>query len=458
VEEVYGLVRQTETIFDAPQDVEWTIKEGKLYALQSRPITTAPNKDANERRAFDLGLRRSFANLKALGERIENELIPALVAEADTFSRKDLRTSSDAELAEEIACRKSVIEKWQGIYWNDFIPFAHGVRLFGQTYNDRLTPSDPYEFVDLLVASGMKSTERNAMLAQLAHKVKENPSLLHEHAEGRGEGFMRELDEFIERFSGHSCTLTQCTDQRSSLIKLLQEFSEPSEVPKVRAPKDTEQLGQRYLQAFAPDEQPYAQELLELAKKSYRLRDDDNIYLGRLEAQLVAATEESRRRLGARCKDEYACTNPEEIIRALKFSQYVPSAPDSKPKTLPEAALTARQLRGQPAGAGIGRGRARIIITVSDLFEVKRGEILVCDAIDPNMTFVIPLVAGIVERRGGMLIHGAIIAREYGLPCVTGIPDATRFINTGDQVIVDGYYGLVIIEKQVNERAAGKAA
>ena len=47
------------------------------------------------------------------------------------------------------------------------------------------------------------------------------------------------------------------------------------------------------------------------------------------------------------------------------------------------------------------------------------------------MTFVIPVVSAIVERRGGMLIHGAIIAREYGLPCVTGISKATEYIQTG---------------------------
>ena len=57
-----------------------------------------------------------------------------------------------------------------------------------------------------------------------------------------------------------------------------------------------------------------------------------------------------------------------------------------------------------------------------DLAAFADGEILVCDAIEPEMTFVVPLAAGIVERRGGMLIHGAIIAREYGLPCVTGVP------------------------------------
>ena len=66
---------------------------------------------------------------------------------------------------------------------------------------------------------------------------------------------------------------------------------------------------------------------------------------------------------------------------------------------------------------------------------------------DPTMTFVVPLAAAIVERRGGMLIHGSIIAREYGIPCVTGVPDATSRIRTGDTITVDGYLVIVIIER-----------
>jgi len=61
------------------------------------------------------------------------------------------------------------------------------------------------------------------------------------------------------------------------------------------------------------------------------------------------------------------------------------------------------------------------------------------------MTFIVPLAAGIIERRGGMLIHGAIIAREYGLPCVTGVPDATVSIRTGEFLTVDGFLGIVTI-------------
>jgi pyruvate,water dikinase len=63
------------------------------------------------------------------------------------------------------------------------------------------------------------------------------------------------------------------------------------------------------------------------------------------------------------------------------------------------------------------------------------------------MTIVIPLVCAVIERRGGMLIHGAIIAREYGLPCVTGVTDATALIHTGDELTVDGHLGIVVVQK-----------
>ena len=58
---------------------------------------------------------------------------------------------------------------------------------------------------------------------------------------------------------------------------------------------------------------------------------------------------------------------------------------------------------------------------------------------------LVPMASAVIERRGGMLIHGAIIAREYGLPCVTGIPGAAEIIETGDELTVDGYLGIVTV-------------
>ena len=78
-------------------------------------------------------------------------------------------------------------------------------------------------------------------------------------------------------------------------------------------------------------------------------------------------------------------------------------------------------------------------------FLSRKTKFLVCDAVEPEMTIVAPLAAAVIERRGGMLIHGAIIAREYGLPCVTGVPEATVKIKNGDLLSVDGWLGIVTI-------------
>ncbi len=139
---------------------------------------------------------------------------------------------------------------------------------------------------------------------------------------------------------------------------------------------------------------------------------------------------------------------PEEIMAALIDEDHVPKKRSSEiPAGEVRSRVHIRQIQGQPASKGIVSGMARVIRSRGDLFKMQQGEVLICDAIEPSMTFVVPLASGIVERRGGMLIHGAIIAREYGIPCVTGIPDATDIINTGDMITVDGYLGIIVIQK-----------
>ncbi|MGB3648700.1 MAG: PEP-utilizing enzyme, partial [Desulfobulbales bacterium] len=190
-----------------------------------------------------------------------------------------------------------------------------------------------------------------------------------------------------------------------------------------------------------------AEGLLDLARASYRFRDDDNIVLGMIEEQFFKALEEGRQRLKKRHVDGAAHLTARDVLRSLVDKRYKPSGTKAKetPAKQENQHIKARQLLGQPAGPGISRGRARVIDSARDLALFKKGEVLVCDAVEPNMTFIVPLAAGVIERRGGMLIHGAIIAREYGIACVTGVPDAATLIHTGDEVTVDGYLGIVTV-------------
>jgi phosphoenolpyruvate synthase/pyruvate phosphate dikinase len=176
--------------------------------------------------------------------------------------------------------------------------------------------------------------------------------------------------------------------------------------------------------------------------------------LGAVEAQLISAAQEGRRRMAA------GSTGLAELMAELGLDRE--GEPNLAVQASPPPIVSDRQITGQPAGPGLARGRARVIQRHTDIARFKRGEIIVCDGVDPNMTFVMPLAAGIVERRGGMLIHGAIIAREYGLPCVTGVADATRRIRTGQQITVDGYLGIVTLAgkfgKEASESAQNKAS
>jgi pyruvate,water dikinase len=220
--------------------------------------------------------------------------------------------------------------------------------------------------------------------------------------------------------------------------------------PSGRAPGagERQELREAYMGHFTAEKRGFAAELLDLARASYRLRDDDNIHLAGIEAELARAVNLGRERLEERGVKNTGQVEAAEVARALKDPRYVVSPTPARPGAESRRAgsgVRPRQLTGQPAGPGIGTGPARVVTGKTDLFSFKTGEILVCDAIEPEMTFVVPLAAGIVERRGGMLIHGAIIAREYGIPCVTGVPEVASLIETGDRVTVDGYLGIVVL-------------
>jgi len=124
----------------------------------------------------------------------------------------------------------------------------------------------------------------------------------------------------------------------------------------------------------------------------------------------------------------------------------LPAAPPHPVALSPRASgETPRQLVGQPAAHGLASGSVRVIRDPEDLGSFHAGEVLVCDAIQPMMTHLVPLAAAVVERRGGMLIHGAIIARELGIPCVNGVANVVDLLQNGDGVTVDGYLGIVTL-------------
>jgi pyruvate,water dikinase len=289
------------------------------------------------------------------------------------------------------------------------------------------------------------------MMEDLARMIQKNPALLEclkkKKTEDCSQEFLDRFNELTALFGDIAWDEARFVQDPSELIELLLEMAESGPSARHVAGVRREELEKRFLKKFEGDQKDFAQEMLDVARASYRLRDDDNIYLGKIEGQMLAAVEEGRSRLAGRLDFGGKDLSAEDVFGLLRGIDPVQVPRKKTPRESREGAfqVRARQIVGQPAGRGIATGKARVVSGHSDLFQFKRGEILVCDSIDPGMTFVIPLASAVVERRGGMLIHGAIIAREYGIPCVTGAPDAARWIKTGDTLTVDGYLGIVIL-------------
>ena len=101
-------------------------------------------------------------------------------------------------------------------------------------------------------------------------------------------------------------------------------------------------------------------------------------------------------------------------------------------------------LTGQPIAPGTVRGRAKVLNRPYEK-PLNPGEILVTKATEPSWTPIFINAAGVVMEVGGPLQHGAIISREYGIPCVSGLLGIKELVKDGDVLEVDGTNGVVSI-------------
>lgn len=100
---------------------------------------------------------------------------------------------------------------------------------------------------------------------------------------------------------------------------------------------------------------------------------------------------------------------------------------------------------GIPCSSGVAEGPARVVESLEEARALRRGEILVARYTNPSWTPLFNLAAGIVIEEGGLLSHGAVVAREYGIPAVLRIERATKIFRTGQRLRVDGSRGIVEI-------------
>ncbi|MFE4143936.1 phosphoenolpyruvate synthase [Peribacillus sp. YIM B13472] len=106
--------------------------------------------------------------------------------------------------------------------------------------------------------------------------------------------------------------------------------------------------------------------------------------------------------------------------------------------------LPAEAIVGLPVSSGVIEGRARVILNMEDA-DLEEGDILVTSFTDPSWTPLFVSIKGLVTEVGGLMTHGAVIAREYGLPAVVGVGNATKIIRDGQRIRVHGTEGYIEI-------------
>ena len=186
----------------------------------------------------------------------------------------------------------------------------------------------------------------------------------------------------------------------------------------------------------------YKQALLEEAERLVRahvLRETEDIfYLRFKELREVVRTNRVDDGLIRRRKDafrSYQALTPPRVLTS--DGEVIAGA--YRRDDLPAGALV-----GLPVSAGTIEGRARVILDMAEA-DLEAGDILVTAFTDPSWTPLFVAIEGLVTEVGGLMTHGAVIAREYGLPAVVGVEHATRLIRDGQRIRVHGTDGYVEI-------------
>ena len=186
----------------------------------------------------------------------------------------------------------------------------------------------------------------------------------------------------------------------------------------------------------------YKQALLEEAERLVQaqvLREKEDIfYVTFQELQDVARTNQVDHQLIGQRKDAF------RSYQALTPPRVLTSDGEVIAGTYRRDDLPAGAFVGLPVSAGTVEGRARVILDMAEA-DLEAGDILVTAYTDPSWTPVFVAIKGLVTEVGGLMTHGAVIAREYGLPAVVGVEQATRLIRDGQRIRVHGTDGYVEI-------------
>ncbi|MFN2245205.1 MAG: PEP/pyruvate-binding domain-containing protein [Anaerolineae bacterium] len=344
--------------------------------------------------------------------------------------------------------------------------------------------------------TGLKSLETNQMLQRLADQARTLgpaiPTLLMEAREARietelaatggGRALADDVSRFLERFgflsaSGTDLSRTPWSEDPTIIWRSIGRLAAQPARSGAQCAEQTRSEAQARVRENLSRPQRYAFDRLlrstvtyiDLRERTSFLVSEDSYHLRRIYVSLAdhlvaggilegqddvfflahdelgdlvhghLARQEARDRVAER-RDEMA-TDAEIDLPDTIYGDHVPTRPLLK-------TVGAAILEGISGSSGLAEGRARIILDpIQARFAFSSDDILIIPFADTSWTPLFCGVGGVVAETGGQLSHSAIVAREYGLPAVVNVKNATRLIHEGQAIVVDGNRGCVILKE-----------
>ncbi|CAL1541954.1 unnamed protein product [Lymnaea stagnalis] len=189
--------------------------------------------------------------------------------------------------------------------------------------------------------------------------------------------------------------------------------------------------------------------LATLLYKEGRLPDPDLIYF--LTHQEISKLITSRSaRLIIKAQKRRKILSKQADKKFMKISKAGPQLIDVNTSRADTANVEC--LKGMPVSQGQVTGPARVVLSLDQASVIKSGDILVVSSTDVGWSPYFPLIGGLITELGGLISHGAVVAREYGIPCIVNVGNATSILNSGELLEIDGRLGTVKrlnVQKQV---------
>jgi pyruvate,water dikinase len=465
--------------FGSPYRLAYRTANG--YGFASIRPRDLGNETFEERwRRYEAALARE---LPRMGRRWDAEWLPAILPGLEKARRLDYAGMSDAELLDALDdLYRDSVERWT--VHGQFLFVLIAASRFADFYAETFRPSDPTEPYQALQGFPNTTSEAGQRLWQLSRLIRRSrrltelfltgepaalPAALEGYEEGRA--FLSAFADYLDAFGWRSD---------------LAELADPTWREDPRVPLRTLKGYVGLDDDADPERLSRFEALYEQAAPYLRLSEDHNFYIDQIGVVVLRLPIlELGRRLVERSvldqvRNVFMLTRPE--IRAgmagvdqralaarrraelAHWATVVPPAtigeppPDDGPAdplgeglakffgAPPEPTRVRHVLTGIGASRGVARGRARVVRHLEEAGKIEPGDVLVCEMTLPAWTPLFSLVSAVVADTGGMLSHCAIVAREYGLPCVVSTRTGTKTIADGALLTVDGGQGLVRID------------